>query len=128
MKKPAGARRGCTTIEKKVKEEGEKEGSWDEDCARGQFAENFKNATFRSARNEISQRILIQDRSRGIADVNARYRLFDLPSEQERFSATESRSRDPAAPLHWYSSIFDIQSQPLIYRLVFNKKFCSSDN
>lgn len=110
MKKPAGARRGCT-IEKKVEEEREKVGSWDENCARGQFAENFKNATFRSARNEISQRILIQDRSRGIADANARYRLFDLPSERESFSATESRSRDAAAPLHWYSSIFDTQSQ-----------------
>lgn len=111
MKKPAGARRGCTSIEKKVEEEREKERSWGENCVRGQFAENFKNATFRSARNEITQRILIQDHSRGIADANARYRLFDLPSERERFSATKSRARDTAAPLHWYSSIFDIQSQ-----------------
>lgn len=48
--------------------------------ARRQFAENLKNATPRLARNEISQRILIQERPRAI--VNARYRLSDLPSER----------------------------------------------
>lgn len=114
MRRPAGVRWQERLYEEKKKKKGEREkGSW-AGAARGQFAGNFKNATPRSARNEISQRILIQERSRAIADVNARYRLSGLPSERAReeiFRYGIVFSRTVAQ----VSSIFNTQSQPLKY-------------
>lgn len=81
MRRPAGVRWQERLYKDKKKKGERKKRSW-AGAVWGQFAENFKNATPRSARNEISQRILIQERSRAIADVNARYRLSNLPSER----------------------------------------------
>lgn len=111
------------------------------DLSRGQFAKNFKNATPRSARNEISQWILIQERPRAIADVNARYRLSDLPSErarEKRFFATESRSRDIILIFFdiWYAfTVAEILISYLIIKylfftlsVIFFKRIASTSN
>lgn len=65
-----------------------------ENRARGQFAENFKNATPRSARNGISQRILIQKRPRESQAWALDTDYLTSLQERERFSAAEPRSRD----------------------------------
>lgn len=75
------------TTEKKLRGEKGKRGGGRGRELQGQFAENFRNATPRSTRNEISQRILIQERPRGIADVSEPLDtqiIRSLLSEQKR--------------------------------------------